>query len=508
MFLHYYGFRDQPFGVTPNPAYLYVSVMHREALASLIYSIETQLGFALLIGPPGTGKTTLLFALLERYRRSAHTALVLPCPGGDDVLRSIMVEFELDYYGTDAIGRRERFNGFLLKAARERKPVIVIVDEAQSLSDRVLENIRLLSNFETPQHKLLHIILAGQPLLAERLRSASLKQLLQRITIVGRLGVLSPMEVGDYIRHRLAIGGYTGAELFTHEAVNLVAEYSSGIPRSINAICFNALSLGFALQRKSIGADIVAEVVKDRDLRALVEVIAADVECAPSQISRPASARRYDVVDTSTANERLPGRAANRPTDVRQSGPEASLPADRSRSEAAEALFRTSSAPVEASFKASSSPKSAAKPEAVPGGNQTSWGARIVRCSVLLMIIASVPVTPRSTKSGSGTGFVAQPQLKAAIKDTARNDPVLEKPVARPSARADRFRTRRKNANKEVRPIWLVRSTVAERPAFFDDVAPPSLVMPWEQVLPPLLAVAPRRQAPLLRVYWSNSAPL
>lgn len=266
MFLEFYGLKRQPFGVTPDPAYFYASPMHREALASLVCSIESNLGFSCLFGEPGTGKTTVLFSLLERYRRAAHVAFVVPrWQQWENLLRAIMTEFGLEVDVSDPFAQNEQFQSFLLKSAREGKPVIIIIDEAQNLSNDTLEAVRLMSNFETAQSKLLHIVLAGQRSLCDRLKSPQLTQLRQRITIASRLEELSAPQVWEYIEHRLQIAGYNGPELFSQEAIDLLTVRSQGIPRNINAICFNSLSIGCALVQKNIDFDIVAEAANDRE---------------------------------------------------------------------------------------------------------------------------------------------------------------------------------------------------------------------------------------------------
>jgi TonB family protein len=266
MFLEFYGLKRQPFGVTPDPAYFYASPMHREALASLVCSIESNLGFSCLFGEPGTGKTTVLFSLLERYRRAAHVAFVVPrWQQWENLLRAIMTEFGLEVEVSDPFAQNEQFQSFLLKSAREGKPVIIIIDEAQNLSNDTLEAVRLMSNFETAQSKLLHIVLAGQRSLCDRLKSPQLTQLRQRITVASRLDELNASQVWEYIAHRLQIAGYNGPELFSQEAIDLLTVRSQGIPRNINAICFNSLSIGCALVQKNIDYDIVAEAANDRE---------------------------------------------------------------------------------------------------------------------------------------------------------------------------------------------------------------------------------------------------
>jgi general secretion pathway protein A len=266
VFLDYYGLKEQPFGVTPNPRFFFSSSSHREALASLICGVECQVGFAALISEPGMGKTTLLFDLLERYRSSADTVFVFntQCTA-HELLREIVHDLRIKTAGEDPIRMRSDLKLFLIDRSRSR-PVLLLIDEAQNLEDCVLEAVRLLSDFETTDRKLLHIILAGQPLLAEKLRQPRLAQLMQRITIVSRLERLQPDETGEYIRHRLTVAGYRGPDLFSPEALAKVREHSDGIPRSINRICFNALLAATAAREKPICGSTIDDVVRDLDL--------------------------------------------------------------------------------------------------------------------------------------------------------------------------------------------------------------------------------------------------
>jgi type II secretory pathway predicted ATPase ExeA len=272
MFLQYYGLREQPFGVTPNPRYLYHSPAHREALASLIYGIEADLGFAALIAEPGMGKTTLLFYLLEKFRNTARTALVFQTQcNAVELLRYVANELEVPAEEADAVVLFDRIRDVLVREARAGRRVVVIIDEAQNLSEEALEAIRLLSDFETPEFKLLHIILAGQPPLAEKLARPALAQLLQRIAMLNRLVPFSEVEdVSRYIAYRLKVAGYSGPPLFAHDALELITKHSGGIPRQINRICFNALSIGCAAKKRLIDGAIVREVLTDLDVASMV----------------------------------------------------------------------------------------------------------------------------------------------------------------------------------------------------------------------------------------------
>src|SRR5438309_1823305 len=269
MFLKFFGFREQPFGVTPDPRFLYLSSAHREALASLIYGIESDLGFLALIAKPGMGKTTLLFRLLEKFQRSAHTAFLCQTQcTSRQFMRFLIAELGCETDHQDCGRIYEEFNKHLLLEARAGNRFLLIIDEAQNLNASVLETVRLLSNFETPRAKLLQIVLAGQPQLADKLATPGLAQLRQRISLLSRLEPLSPEETKDYIQHRLSIAGYVGEPLLTSQAMAIITEFTEGIPRSINNFCFNALSLACALRQKIIDAAIAQEVIADLDISA------------------------------------------------------------------------------------------------------------------------------------------------------------------------------------------------------------------------------------------------
>ena len=267
MFLKFFGLREQPFGVTPDPRFLYLSPAHREALASLYYGIETGRGFLALIAKPGMGKTTLLFHLLEKFRTSARTAFLFQTQcTSREFMRFLLAELGYETGDHDFVRMHEEFNRHLVQEARAGNRFIVVVDEAQNLDASVLETIRLLSDFETPRAKLLQIILAGQPELADKLASRHLSQLRQRVSLVSGLKQFSAEETRKYVRHRLHVAGYQGNELFTEQALVSITNFTEGIPRNINNFCFNALSLAFAMRQQTVDAAIVQEVISDLDI--------------------------------------------------------------------------------------------------------------------------------------------------------------------------------------------------------------------------------------------------
>ena len=264
MFLDFWKLREQPFGVTPDPRYLYFSPGHREALASLFYGIETGRGFLSLVAPPGMGKTTLLFQLLRRWKDCVHSAFLFQTQcNSRELMRYLLADLGLKNDGEDIVRMHSELNDFLFRESKAGRRVVVFIDEAQNLSTPVLETVRLLSNFEAPDSKLMQIVLTGQPELAQRLAQPELSQLRQRIAVRTQLDPLSPSEVARYVGHRLHVAGHRGADLFDSAALDLVANYSGGIPRLINVLCFNSLSLGFAGRHSQITPDIVREAARD-----------------------------------------------------------------------------------------------------------------------------------------------------------------------------------------------------------------------------------------------------
>jgi general secretion pathway protein A len=284
MYLTFFGLREQPFGVTPDPRFLYLSAAHREALASLYCGIKGNRGFLGLVAEPGMGKTTLLFTLLERFRTSAHTAFLFQTQcNSREFMRLLLAE--LGYQGSrDFVNLHEEFNKRVLYAARTGNRVILVIDEGQNLEPAVLETVRLLSDFETPQSKLVTIILAGQPKLADKLASPNLVQLRQRISMVIGLDPLLGEETKNYIEYRLRVAGYNRSPLFTPEAYEAIAKFTRGIPRNINNFCFNALSIACAQQKKVVDSDVVNEVKSDLNIRKLASSREAEAAGQPAHL--------------------------------------------------------------------------------------------------------------------------------------------------------------------------------------------------------------------------------
>jgi general secretion pathway protein A len=296
MLQQYFGFNWDPFGATPDPRCLYYSNTHREAFASLKFGFYSNRGFTALIAPPGMGKTTLLFRFLRDIRESARSVFLFdidtqcqPQELVGYILRDLAIT-----PGRSNAEVHEQLNGVLLTEARAGRRFVVVIDEAQNLSDAALEKVRLLTNFETPRAKLMQIVLAGQPQLSEKLMQPSMVQLRQRISTICRLQPFSPEETRAYIDHRLKLAGHFGETLFTESALTLITDATYGIPRTINNLCFNALTLCCAQESNQVTGSMVAEAIADLQLIPHSKVALA----APSELAteRPYEPRRRKQV--------------------------------------------------------------------------------------------------------------------------------------------------------------------------------------------------------------------
>src|SRR5438270_3776 len=264
MFLEFYGLKEQPFGVTPDPRFICPSRTHSKAFNSLSRGLEAGCGFLALISRPGMGKTTLVFQLLNQLNQTSHAVFLFQTQcDSRELLRNVLSGLGLDAAGQDIVSMHERLNQVLARELLAGRRLVLIIDECQNLDNSVLETVRLLSDFETPQTKLMQIILVGQTQLAEKLLSPSLAQLRQRISILSHLEPLTWAETVWYIEHRLQVAGYVGAPLFTPGALEQIWEHCEGTPRNINNLCFNALLAGYDAGRKQIDCAIVDQVLAD-----------------------------------------------------------------------------------------------------------------------------------------------------------------------------------------------------------------------------------------------------
>jgi general secretion pathway protein A len=290
--LSFHGLRQQPFDVTPDPSYLYFSASHREALTSISEGVENFRGFMALIAEPGMGKTTLLNKLMEELSATARVVFLFQTQcTSSELLAFFLNELEVDHTGMDVVAMHRALNQVLLEEMLRGRRFVLIVDEAQNLQDSVLETIRLLSDFETAHSKLIQIVLAGQPQLADTLLRPSLVQLRQRIAILSSLQALGDVETTEYIEHRLRAAGWSGQLIFTPEALELIAELSGGVPRTINNLCFNALHRAFKRRQEIIDSGIVKEVSGKLHLEGIAR---RSEKITALPVSAPSPAEHYE----------------------------------------------------------------------------------------------------------------------------------------------------------------------------------------------------------------------
>jgi type II secretory pathway predicted ATPase ExeA len=297
MYQQFYGLRELPFELTPNPKFLYLTPRHREALSNLHYTLSAGKSITVLLGEAGTGKTTLLRAALESEhgQRVRWFYLNNPVLTREDFIRTLAVRFQL---GPGAADSKAVFLDALERSLIERRAqgqtTVLVVDEAQSLGRDLLEEIRLLANIETSSEKLLVVILAGQPEFAERLNEPGLRQLKQRVALRCEIAQFDLTETAAYIASRIATAGGESPRLFTREAVEAIHQYSQGIPRTINVICDNAMLGGFSAGRPLVDREIVLAVARDFDFQrapAGVAAVAADIDSTGTVSANAAAIR-------------------------------------------------------------------------------------------------------------------------------------------------------------------------------------------------------------------------
>ena len=263
MYEQFYGFREKPFQIVPNPAFLYKSPKHETALTYLEYGVAENVGFILLTGEIGSGKTTLVQYLLGRMDASIEAAVVFNTTvTAEELLSLIMGEFNLPRAAGDKAANLNALNQFLIDRYARRKRVLLVIDEAQNLSDQALEEVRMLSNLQSDDQNLLQIVLVGQPELASKLKKPALRQFAQRIAASYHLTALDRNETGEYVACRLEKAGGR-PDLFTPAALDVVFELSGGVPRAINLACQAALVYGFAEGAHQISQDIIRQIRRD-----------------------------------------------------------------------------------------------------------------------------------------------------------------------------------------------------------------------------------------------------
>lgn len=258
MYTAFYGLREKPFALSPDPRFLYLAGSHREALAHLLYGIEQGEGFISVTGEVGTGKTTLCRTLLEQLEGDVEVAFLFnPSRTALELLQSICAEFDLPAEGLMRRTLMTQLNNFLVEQKQNGRRVLLIIDEAQTLSDNTLEQVRLLSNLETSSEKLIQILLLGQPELDRKLDSQGLRQLRQRISVRWKLDPLSADETRAYVRHRLSVAAGEPKSLFSEAALRDIHQRTGGIPRLVNQLCDRALLAGYAERVAEIGPRLI-----------------------------------------------------------------------------------------------------------------------------------------------------------------------------------------------------------------------------------------------------------
>ncbi len=267
MYENFYGFLEKPFNTTPDSKFFFPSAKHTEALNSLIYAINERKGFVVITGEIGAGKTTVTRTLLGKLDVNTRIAMVTNSHVTQkELIAQILEELEVEYRSGAKQKMLSQLNAFLIQQLSQDTNVVLIIDEAQNLTPKVLEEVRMLSNLETEKEKLIQIILVGQPELKKKLENQKLEQFKQRIAVFYHLTPLSHEETKAYIRHRLNLAsGGKDVDLFSPEAVDLIYKYSKGTPRLINLVCDSSLLSGYIYETKYITDKIVKEVIRERD---------------------------------------------------------------------------------------------------------------------------------------------------------------------------------------------------------------------------------------------------
>jgi len=316
MYEDFFGLKERPFTLVPDPDYLFLGSQHKLARAYLEYGIKERMGFVVLTGEVGTGKTTLIKSLLREKEATQRLGVLYQTSvEAEDLLDLLLKEFQIrGHFGGSRAARLGAFNQFLLSSHARGEHVVLVVDEAQNLGSKALEELRLLSNLQTDKEPLLQVILVGQPGLRERLRHPSLRQLAQRVAIHYHLRPLDPDETKEYIRFRLARAG--GSGIFTTSALDRLYEYTQGVPRRINAWCDLALVAGFAEGRHEIDGEFIDLVISaqggsleevESEESSISEDLAASADTPPSAMPISHNGLEATVGELSARLTRLEG---------------------------------------------------------------------------------------------------------------------------------------------------------------------------------------------------------
>ena len=265
MYCDFFGFTEKPFTITPNPHFIFLSSIHREAYARLLYGVDSHAGFIALTGEVGTGKTTLLRTLLTQLDQEKYKSALIfnSCVSAEQLLASICREFGVEAGEQTRFGYLDALNLFLLEQNSAGRTVLLVIDEAQNLDPEVLEQVRMISNLETERDKLIQIILAGQPELNAVLKRHDLRQLNQRITVRCRLAPMKVDDVSQYIHHRVKVAGSRIPGIFSPAAIRKIYRFSRGIPRLINVACEQALVLAWTREMRTVSPSMATEIIQE-----------------------------------------------------------------------------------------------------------------------------------------------------------------------------------------------------------------------------------------------------
>jgi putative secretion ATPase (PEP-CTERM system associated) len=280
MYETFYGLKEKPFALTPDPQFLYPSPQHVMALTLLEYGLEQHSGFILITGEVGSGKTTLIRQLLGRIADDVTVGLISNTHRAfGPLMQWVLLAFGLDYKAKEDAALFQTFTDFLIEEYRRRRRVLLIVDEAQNLGTETLEELRVLSNINADKDFVLQTILVGQPELRATLRAPAMRQLAQRISVDYHLKTLARCETYAYVRHRLEVAGGS-PDIIAREAIEFVHGGTGGVPRLINSLCDSALVYGFAEQRRTIDAELMAQVIRDRAAGGVLPLVAPETALA------------------------------------------------------------------------------------------------------------------------------------------------------------------------------------------------------------------------------------
>lgn len=266
MYREFFGLKEKPFNITSDPNFLFMSRVHREAFAHLLYGIKERKGFLEITGEIGAGKTTLCRALLSKLDKNTKSAFIFNSTLPElQLLQAILEDYGIVVHRRNKVSLLKQLNHFLIEELTRGNNVILIIDEAQNLKTSILEEIRMLSNLETDKEKLFQIVLVGQPELKNKLASPALKQLRQRISVRFHITPLDKSEVADYIYHRLTVAGSTGLITFDQAAIEKIYEHSGGIPRIINTLCDKALLTAYVMETKHVTLDLIERSIHEAE---------------------------------------------------------------------------------------------------------------------------------------------------------------------------------------------------------------------------------------------------